>query len=163
MNSVNDLIVHTLTFSQGLLERYTADLSPEDYLHHPVPKANCAAWIIGHLILTERKALEAAGVARLPELPEGFEKRIPREVTDTPADDYGDVTALIPLFKAHRGLLIEAVKSLTAEQLAKPLAKPHPPLFTTMGDFLNFIGHHVSMHAGQITLIRRSLGRPPVV
>lgn len=163
MNTVNDVLVHSLSTSQALLNRYVQDLTPEEYLHRAAPKSNCVAWIIGHLILTERKCLEVAGVTALPQLPEGFEQRFPREVTDTPADDYGDVTTLLPLFNTHRQQLLEAVKSLTPEQLAKPLDKPHPPLFTTVADFLNFMGHHVTMHAGQITLIRRSLGRPPVV
>lgn len=163
MTMPNDLIVHSLALSQALLNRYTEDLTPEEYLHHPAPKANCAAWILGHLILSDRKALQIAGASALPTLPEGFESRFPREVTDKPADNYGDVTALLPLFNAHRQQLIDAVRSLTPEHLAKPLDNARPPMFSNVGDFVNFMGHHVTLHAGQITLIRRSLGRPPVV
>ena len=162
MRTPNDVLIHGLTVSRDLLARYTADLTPQEYLHHPFPKANCAAWIIGHLILSERKALSLLGVDPLPEVPAGFENRFPREVTDKPADDYGDVTQLIPLFNAHRNRLIEVVKSATPEMLDKPLEKPFP-IAKTVGELVSFFAAHVAMHAGQITLNRRSLGRPPLV
>ena len=36
-------------------------------------------------------------------------------------------------------------------------------MFATLGEMLNFMALHAAMHAGQITIIRRSLGRPPIV
>ena len=33
----------------------------------------------------------------------------------------------------------------------------------TLGELANFMALHATMHAGQITIIRRSLGRPPIV
>ncbi len=158
----NDVLVHTLKFSETMLDRYTADLTPAEYLHRPCPGGNCAAWTIGHLILTERSALKRHGAADLPELPDGFEKRFARDDTAPKAADYGDVTILIPLFKRHRAALIETARRLTPEQLDKPLDKPHP-LFATVGEILSFISGHSMMHAGQITVIRRSLGRPPLI
>lgn len=158
----NDVIVNSLTVSAMLLERYTADLTPAEYLHRPCGDANCAAWLIGHLILTERNGLKRLGVTDVPALPEGFEQRFSRDPAAPKASDFGDVTALMPLFKQHRGMLIEAVKRATPEQLATPLEKPHP-MFATVGESANFIALHVTMHAGQVTIIRRSLGRAPLV
>ena len=158
----NDAIVHTLMFSGTMLERFTADLTPQEYLHRPCGGANCAAWIVGHLILTERSVLRGFNVTDLPPLPEGFEKRFARDEEAPRAQDYGDVTQLVPLFKRHRAMLIEAVRRATPEQLAERLEKPHP-LFGTVGERANFIGMHVTMHSGQITIIRRSLGRPPLI
>ena len=160
--TVNEAIVQNLTAAGALLERMTADLAPHDYLHRPCPEANCAAWIVGHLILTERGALKRLGVTDLPPLPEGFETRFARDTTAPRAADFGDVTQLVPLFKQHRAMLVEAVKRATLEQLSKPLDKPHP-LFTTVGGSVNFMGVHVSMHSGQISMIRRTLGRPPLI
>jgi uncharacterized damage-inducible protein DinB len=54
------------------------------------------------------------------------------------------------------------VRAAPINVLDKPMDKPHP-MFSTVGEFMNFISHHVTLHAGQITIIRRSLGRPPVV
>src|SRR6478672_4352546 len=108
--TANDVIVHSLTRSQGLLQRYTADLKANEYLHRTAPKANCAAWTIGHLILTERRALGAFGVSDLPPLPEGFDKRFSRDAGCPEASEFDDVSVLMPLFDKHRAMLIDAVK-----------------------------------------------------
>ena len=162
MQNANDAIVHGLSVSLNLLKRYTQDFSPQDYLHRASPKANCTAWIIGHLILTERSALGAMGVTDLPTLPEGFESRIPRDESAATCNDFGDVNQLMPLFEQHRQRLIDAVKGASTELLNTPREKPNP-LFRTVGEVANFMSLHVTMHAGQITMIRRSLGRPPLV
>ena len=78
MPTINDLLAFGLSGSQNMLKRYLADLSPQEYLHRPTPKANCAAWTVGHLAMTDRYALKLLGVP-LPELTEGFDKRFSRD------------------------------------------------------------------------------------
>ena len=160
--TANDVIAHSLMMSQVMLHRFVDDLGPQEMLHRPTPKANCAAWLIGHLILTERHALARLGVSDVPPLPDGFEKRFSRDEGCPQANEFGDVSTLRALLDQHRNRTIGAVKRATSEQLDKPLDKPHP-MFQTVGQFGNFVAAHVMMHAGQITIIRRSLGRPPVV
>jgi hypothetical protein len=162
MPTANDILVHNLTVSQKLLQRYAADLAASEYLHRPTPKANCAAWLIGHLILTERRALNLYGVSDLPPVPDGFDKRFSRDEGCPQASEFGDVMALLPLLDQHRSRLIEAVKHAPPALLDKPMEKPHP-MFGSLGEFTSFVSHHVMLHVGQITIIRRSLGRPPLV
>jgi DinB superfamily len=144
-----------------MLQRFVADLSPADYLHRISPEANCAAWIIGHLVLSERNVMKRLGL-NLPQLPEGFEKQFSRDAGCPQANEFGDVTKLMPMFNEHRTMLIDAIKKATPQQLDQPLDKPFP-LFNTVGELANFYGAHTAMHAGHISLIRRHLGRPPVV
>ena len=159
----NDAIAHSLSVSSTLLHRYVADLTPEEYLHRPTDKSNCTAWLIGHLILSERSALKALAVSELPALPASdFEKRFSRDEGCPQASEFGDVANLMPLFDKHRSLLIDSVKRASPAQLDKPLETPRP-IFKTVGEMLNFMAVHTSLHAGQITIIRRSLGRPPIV
>lgn len=165
MNSANDAIVFGLEASRKLVVRFVDDLTPPEMLHRPTAAANCAAWLVGHLILVERNALKAAGVAaeELPPLPDGFEKRFSRDEGCPQAAEFGETATLLPMFLHHRELLMARVRQLTPEQLARPREKPHP-MFTTVGEMLQFIGTvHTSMHAGQISTIRRTLGKPPVV
>jgi hypothetical protein len=164
MSALNDAIVHSLTTAQKLLNRYCEDLKPEEYLHRPCSGGNATAWLIGHIVMTERSALARAGVTDLPPLPEGFEKRFSRDEAAPKASDFGDVTILLPLFNRHRDLLIEAVREMSPAALEKPLDKPHPLYGSRTWEAINFAaGAHVAMHAGQITIIRRSLGKPPIV
>jgi uncharacterized damage-inducible protein DinB len=161
MATANDAIAYALAFSQGMLKRYTEDLTPQEYLHRPTAKANCAAWTVGHLTLVDRRILAALG-APVPELPEGYEHRFSQKEGCPQAGEFGDVATLMPLFDEHRNRLIAAVKRASAEELDKPLEKPRP-MFKTPGEAANFQAQHTAMHAGQITIIRRSLGRPPLV
>ena len=161
MRTANDVLVHNLRATQLMVERFTADLQPGEYLHRPAPKANCAAWTVGHLAVSDRHLLKMLG-AELPRIPEGFEQRFSREEGCPQAGDFGDVATIVPVFNDHRTRLIDAAARATPEQLAKPMEKPHP-MFKTLGEFISFMSAHTAMHVGQITVIRRSLGRPPLV
>jgi len=161
MQTVNEVIALSLTQSKGLLNRYTADLTGDEYLHRPAEKANCVAWTIGHLVLSERRALALLGGEPIT-LPEGFDKKFSRDEGCPQAGEFGDVSILLPLFNQQRDRLIDAVKRATPEQLNKPLEKPHP-MFADAGSLALFMATHATMHAGQVTIIRRSLGRPPLM
>ena len=161
MSNSNEAIAYSLRTSQSLLQRFTDDLTAQEYVHRPMPKANCAAWLIGHLTLSDRNTLKRFNVP-LPALPEGFEHRFSRDEGCPQANEFGDAKTLVPLFNEHRQKLIDAILSSAPEQLDKSLEKPHP-LFKTLGELANFMAAHTAMHAGQITMIRRSLGRPPLV
>src|SRR5690349_5113565 len=160
MSMVNDLLVLGLVNTQALLKRYLSDLSPKEYLHRPSPNANCAAWTVGHLAMTDRHLLKLFG-APLPELPAGFDKSFSRDEGCPQAEDFGDVSAVVPIFDQHRDRLTAVGKSASAEQLSKKMDKPIG-FAVTFADVLSFATIHTSMHAGQIVMIRRSLGRPPL-
>jgi hypothetical protein len=155
------VLKHSLAASQRMIAMFTADLSPADMLHRPCPGANCAAWIVGHLILTERMLHRAIGVTS-PALPEGFEAKFARDEVAPKLADYGDVSSLPKLFDEHRAMSIAAIDSLSDDTLAAPLEKPHP-MFKQAFERVNFLAAHVAMHAGQISSIRRSLGRPALI
>jgi hypothetical protein len=162
MTTAKEAIVHSLKTSQFLLHRYVDDLKPKELLHRPATAANCAAWTIGHLTLSDRHAAQALGATDLPALPEGFETRFGRAEGAPAALEFGDTSGLMACFETNRNALIRAVEQASPEQLAKPLDRPFP-IFRTAGELANFMGTHVAMHSGQITIIRRSLGYPPIV
>lgn len=162
MPTATQLLVRSLSASQMLLHRYTGDLKGDEFLHRATPNANCVAWTLGHLVLTDRMALKRFGVPDLPPLPDGFEKRFSRDEGCPQASEFGDVAHLMPLFDAHRNLLIETVKRATPHELDEPVDKPHP-MFGNLAEVANFMAIHTTMHAGQITITRRSLGRPPLM
>jgi uncharacterized damage-inducible protein DinB len=107
--------------------------------------------------------LKRLGVSDLPPLPDAdYEKRFSRDEGCPQAESFGDVATLLATFEAHRDRLIAIASSLTPQQLDQPLDKPHPR-FKTVGELLSFMSLHTCIHAGQLTMIRRSLGRPPVI
>jgi uncharacterized damage-inducible protein DinB len=163
MLSAIEPIVYSLQFSRDTVRMFTQDLAPQEMLHRTTPKANCAAWLVGHLTLTDRNMLKRLGVNDLPPLPDDdFEKRFSRDEGCPQAEAFGEVSSLLMAFEAHRNRLIAVASSLTPPQLAQPLENPHPR-FKTVGELLSFMSLHTCVHAGQMTMIRRSLGRPPVI
>jgi uncharacterized damage-inducible protein DinB len=95
-------------------------------------------------------------------LPDGFEKQFSREQGCPEAQTFGDVSRLLPIFDQHRDRLIAAAKSASAQQLEKPTERV-TPMFQNVGEAINFMAIHTAMHTGQISMIRRTLGRPPVI
>ncbi|MBC8107310.1 MAG: hypothetical protein H7Z14_12020 [Anaerolineae bacterium] len=51
---------------------------------------------------------------------------------------------------------------MMARRFTAPVPKPRP-MFKTLGELANFMALHATVHIGQITVIRRSLGRPPII
>src|SRR5208282_4980492 len=91
MATAQDIIAHSTIASGKMVRRFADDLKPAEYLHRPTPKSNCAAWLIGHLILADRNILKKLGVADIPELPSDFEKRYSQKDGAPEAQEFGDV------------------------------------------------------------------------
>jgi uncharacterized damage-inducible protein DinB len=162
LTTPNDVITFALRASHNRFRRFLEDLKPTEFSFQPIAGANSIAWMLGHLTLVDRRILGFFGVEG-PALPVGFADRF--QTTGKPAEGQsglGDPAELLALFDAHRTLLIETVERADAATLNKPLEKPHP-LFSTVGEAAAFMAVHLGLHSGQVSMIRRSLGYPPVV
>jgi hypothetical protein len=159
----NDLFAHAYESGRKLVHRMVDDLSPDEWVRQPVPGANNAAWIVGHLTLTLRNGLRRKRIRDLPDFPDELDgkflatKQVAGEQTG-----YGDPTALLALFDAYMDRLVAWVRGLSTEELAATPENPGP-FSTTFAEGVQFGALHIAMHVGQLSTIRRSLGRPPVV
>jgi len=161
--SPNDLIVSSYRIGRQFVHRMVDDLNPEEFQHQPVPGTNSAAWIVGHLALTARRTAERLGVTDLPEITEDFVSRF--SVTRKPAEaqaDLGEKTTLLKLFDECVEKVMAAIPKLPVESLMNPLPTPSP-FANNSGEQLLFGAMHFMFHCGQISTIRRSLGKPPLV
>jgi hypothetical protein len=70
---------------------------------------------------------------------------------------------LFTLLDAAIEKLMEAIKGLPPEALTGPAPKTAPPFVENSGDMMLFGVMHITMHCGQLSTIRRSLGKPPLV
>jgi uncharacterized damage-inducible protein DinB len=162
-NTPQEAIAYSLKCSKVMFHRFIDDLKPEEFNHRPCLGANSAAWIVGHLTSVDRSQLERLGVKPLPEVPTGFSDRFAttRAAATGTLADFGPAHELVRLFDTHRDLLIEQLQKTSVESLqaAAPISTP---LFADRGESLLFMGLHTTMHLGQLSTIRRSLGHPPV-
>ena len=138
-----------------------SDLDRDAMHHRPCPDANCTAWILGHLTLTNLGGLRALGREDLaPPLPDDFAQRFARDDTAPKAADYGEVDLLLKHFNDTLDAYMTALQDADDETLNKPIEHP---LFSSAGEMAGFFSIHIASHGGQISTIRRSLGMPPVI
>lgn len=159
----NDVVASGYRMAKLLIHRMVDDLAPADFRHQLAAGANSAGWIVGHLAITLRRTAERLGATDLPAIPAEIIGQFTQ--TGKPAgeqSDFGDPAELLRLFDTCADKVIEAVKLLPAETFDNPPLQPGP-LAKTYGDSLLFGTLHVTMHSGQLSSIRRSLGKPPVV
>jgi uncharacterized damage-inducible protein DinB len=161
--TTHDLLAAGHRMGRDLIHRMCDDLTEAEFRHQPVPGANSAAWIVGHLAVVARRTAERLGATGLPPLTEEFVARFSQ--TKQPAGDQrelGGKAELVALFDGCVGKLMDAVRSLPPDALAGPAPNPGP-FATNYAEAVLFGALHAAVHSGQLSTIRRSLGKPPVV
>ncbi len=122
------------------------------------------AWQVGHLASSEyRLCLERLRPRTAEDeslMPDGFLKMFGREalpaaVTGYTAEDIRTIAA-----RVHARVMAE-LPSYPDGDLDLPPLKPHP-LFSTRLAGLRYAPLHDMIHCGQIAMIRRLLGLPPI-
>lgn len=124
------------------------------------------AWQVGHLAVSQYGLLMFRVRGRLPEdldlIPSTFRKTYSRQTTPQ-ADPNTQPTApelLDRLQRVHKLALAELEK-IDPAVLLEPVEMPYAAYPIKLGAIL-FCPLHEHIHAGQIGLLRRALGLPPV-
>jgi hypothetical protein len=161
--TTNELLAAGYRMGHQVVHLMCDDLTEEEFRHQPIPGANSAAWIVGHLAVTARRTAERVGATGLPALTEEYVGLF--SATKKPAGmqtDLGTKAELFALLDVSVGKLVDAVRQLPPESLHAP-APNRLPLATNYGEALLFGALHFTLHCGHLSTIRRSLGKPPGV
>lgn len=141
----------------GLLE----DIPQDKLFYQLTPGGNHAAWVMGHLAVTDDFVLTKAG-GREAKCPAAWEKLFGTGSTPTgKPGDYPAVGEIKEHLNLRREELIGWFKSLDEAKLASPLPEGTEWLAKTHGGAMATLAIHEGLHAGQLTMIRRSLGLAP--
>jgi uncharacterized damage-inducible protein DinB len=156
-----ELIVGGYRMAHQMVQLMCADLSEEEFRYQPVPGANSAAWIVGHLAVTARRTADRIGATELPVLTEEFIGKFSQTKKSAGVQsELGSKLELLGLLDVSVEKLMEALRTVPVDALSGPA--PNPGRFATnYGEALLFGTLHVTMHCGQISTIRRGLGKPP--
>ena len=143
-----------------------ADLTPEDWYFVPDPPVSHIAWQVGHLAMAEYGLCLFRQRGRQEvdsELMSGKFRKLFMKGT-MPSDDSGDYPQpeeiLTVLDRVHEQALLE-MPAFDGAGLDEPLEMPYFGFPTRYGSLL-FAGHHEMLHCGQIGMLRRLIGKPPV-
>ncbi|HEY1186294.1 MAG TPA: DinB family protein [Gemmata sp.] len=161
--STTDLLAAGYRMGRQMVHWMTDDLTDAEFAFQPVAGANSAAWIVGHLAVTARRTAERLGATDLPPLTEEFvaQYSVTKKAAE-PHPELGTRADLFPLLDRCVDLLIDAARALPPEALSNPPANPGP-FASNYGEAVLFGAMHFAMHCGQLSTIRRALGKPPLV
>ena len=143
----------------GLLEGV-----PEEKLtHQPCVGANHALWIVGHLGYTDLMFLIHVGKKSI-ESPENWPKLFGMGSAPKPdASAYPALGKLKDTLADNREALLAWFASMSADELAKPLPNDFKSFASNHGMLMTSLAFHEGLHAGQLTVIRKSLGIAPMM
>lgn len=164
MATPRDVILGQLATGQYLLDKFTSDLSDQEYFVVPTEGANHAAWIVGHIAVSEdsMSAAVAGGKKRLGEDLYKLFQGGTACVQD--ASKYPSRKAIDELFKNARAHCIEALKAFDVNRWDEKMPDSFSAqLFPTRGSYWNLIGTHHFWHIGQLTVCRVALRKKHVL
>ncbi len=152
----------TLSATQQMLAWYIADLSDDELLIRPDPKANHIAWQLGHLICSEIGLVKSQELgAEFPELPASFSDKYTKEASAKDGkENFHTKEEYLTLFNKVRETTLATLDKLTDADLDKPTQGSMAKFAPKLGDLFVLTSNHVLMHAGQFTVVRRKLDKP---
>jgi hypothetical protein len=161
-----ELAIKQIEFARSYTLSLLADIAPEEWFTMSPGCSTHVAWQVGHLAMAEYGLclFRQRGRAEIDTslMTSSFRKAFSRGTTPEPDPAKNPTPDEIRgvLDKVHAQVLLEA-PSFTAESLAESVDMPFAAYPTKLGSLL-FCSHHEMIHAGQLGLLRRMLGKQPV-
>jgi DinB superfamily len=160
------LALKQIEFARAYTLGILAEIDEAEWFTMPRGAPTHVAWQVGHLAMAEYGLCLFRQRGRqevdLELMSSGFRKLFSRgSVPESDASKYptpGEIRET--LGRVHAQVLKEA-PSFTAEQLKEPAEPPYAVEASRLGCLL-FCSHHEMLHAGQLGLLRRLLGKQPV-
>jgi uncharacterized damage-inducible protein DinB len=161
--NAKDAIKTALASTQQILQSYLSDLSDADLLVRPVPQANHIAWQLGHLISAENTMVNSIAPGACPDLPAGFaDQHNKSTAAKEPATGFRTTEEYLGLFQKTRAGTQAALAKMSDSDLDKPTTGQMAKFAPTVGAWFLLQANHTLMHAGQVSVARRKLGKPIV-
>lgn len=165
MSRVN-LVIEQIVFARNYTRRLLDNTKREDWFREPAEGVTHIAWQIGHLAMAQyRMALDRIRGSRSTDaelISEGFLKVFGKESVPDPrlSNELG-AAEIVDVFDRVHEQLLQELPVLTDSELDEPVLKPHSLIKTKLWALL-WCAQHEGVHAGQIALLRRLLGYPPI-
>jgi hypothetical protein len=161
-----ELALGQIEFGRGYIRTLLEDVAADDWFAMPGGAPTHLAWQVGHLAMAEyglclfrQRGRQEVDTELMSSK---FRKQFSRG-TRPEADPalYPPIDEIRATFdRVHAQVLVEA-PTFTPESLAVEIDMPYAATNTRLGALL-FCSHHEMLHAGQIGLLRRLLGKDAV-
>lgn len=156
---LHDSLVNTRAFSEQLLADFR---TPQQWVHQVHPQANHALWFAGHLGTSDNFFLKMVATQRYCLQPEYQEKFGPGSQPTGDPSDYPPAEQVLAYMRERRAALLQSLADFTEQQLRQPTPAGSPAFLPDFASVFSTASWHECMHAGQLTVVRRALGYPPL-
>lgn len=159
----NDVLASSYVTAKKLVHFMTDDLTPDEFAAQPINGANSIAWIIGHLANVLAITVTRMGGTLPVNVPADLGAKV--KTTKQHAEkqeNIGSKEELVTIIDTAIDQLVPLLQAYPIDKLSEPPIG-RAPFSTNQAESLLFGSTHVAMHVGQITMIRRALGKPPLV
>ena len=141
-------------------------LSDDDWFWMPESGLSHIAWQVGHLAMAQygltlfRQRGRESDDSKL--MSGKFRKRFMKGTTPNPdRDDHPQPKEILEvLHRVNEQMLVE-IDGFDGPQLDEPIEMPYAVSPTRYGSLI-FAGNHEMLHSGQIGMLRRMMGKPPI-
>jgi hypothetical protein len=165
-SSLREIAVKQLEFARQYTTGLVADVADDDWFRMPAPGVTHIAWQVAHLAMAEYGLclyrLRGRRSADLHLMSSDFRKQFSKGSTPSPDPARNPTPDEIRAVRdrVHRQALQELAENSDAD-LDTPVEEPYSVFNTKLGAVF-FCSAHEMMHAGQIGLLRRLLGKGPI-
>lgn len=152
-------LLHARRVTEGVIKEIE---TPEGWLLRPSPGANHALWIVGHLAYADNSFTRLVAPERTA-VRDDFKQLF--GMGSTPADhlsDYPEMEEVLAYFTDRRQALLSALSEMTDEDFSRETPEQAPAFLYDFGSVFQIAMWHEGLHAGQLTIIHRMLGKPPL-
>lgn len=149
-------------YTMTLLE----DLQPQDWFWTPSPAVSHVAWQVGHLAFAQYGLMLFRQRGRVTDdlqlMTGKFRKTFGKGTTPKVGQDaYPPVEEILQSFHEIHEQSFRELPSFLDDELDEPIDRPWSAYATRYGALL-FAGDHEMLHAGQIGMLRRLMGKDPI-
>jgi len=166
MDCAFELAKKQLAFARSYTLALLQDIDDAQWLTMPPGCTTHAAWQAAHLAMAQYGLClfrqRGRSDADRGLLPRGFVKMYGKGSRPDPSPENNLAPSQIREVLARvSAQAIGEMEGFTEAHLAEPLDEPYAVYPTKLGAIV-FCAHHEMLHAGQIGLLRRLLGKPPI-
>lgn len=158
-----DRLFRQLKSARQTSERLLADFQrPTDWLYQICPQTNHALWFAGHMGHCDNFFISLMAPDRTAEPPRFAECFGMGSQPTAQTTDYPEVGEVLSYMRERRQVLLEILQGMTDQDLERPTPAGTPDFLRDVGAVFEMAIWHEGLHSGQLSVVRRALGFPPV-
>ena len=161
-----ELAISQIRFARDYTLSLISDIDTDEWLRQPSEGVSHLAWQIGHLAMAQYGLclfrMRGRADIDLQLMSSSFRKKFSKGTTPDPdsARNPGPAEVRGVFDRVFEQSILE-LANVTESQLDEPIDMPFTGFPTKFGGLL-FCSHHEMLHAGQIGLLRRLIGKSPI-